>query len=36
MAAKQCRVARFIGFDIDEGYLEEARVNVGLTFKLKG
>jgi site-specific DNA-methyltransferase (adenine-specific) len=36
MAAKQCRVMRFIGFEIDEEYLEEARANVGLTFRLKG
>ena len=25
LAAQRCRVGRFIGFDIDEGYLEEAR-----------
>ena len=25
LAARECGVARFIGFDIDEGYLSEAR-----------
>ena len=28
LAAKQCGVARFIGFEIDEGYFTEARANV--------
>jgi site-specific DNA-methyltransferase (adenine-specific) len=28
IAAKQCGLARFIGFEIDEEYLNEARMNV--------
>jgi site-specific DNA-methyltransferase (adenine-specific) len=31
LAAKKCSVARFIGFEIDEEYLAEARVNVDST-----
>ena len=31
LAARECGVSRFIGFEIDAGYLREARERLGLT-----